>query len=193
MAEAAPPLHGGADSPRQVPGFWDHADSVRPYLKQVARRLLGSGLSAKLDPSDVVQRALLNAHEQANQFQGRTFAEWLGWLSVIVRNETLHAIQFYQRDVRDVRREQPLAIELGSVCQSSVSPQEQAQRREQAALVLAALEHLPEEYRKVVDLRNFQDLPFAAIAEQLGRSVAAVRQLWVRAVRRLRWQIGVEK
>jgi RNA polymerase sigma-70 factor (ECF subfamily) len=176
-----------------VPGFWDHADSVRPYLKQVARRLLGSGLSAKLDPSDVVQRALLNAHEQANQFQGRTFAEWLGWLSVIVRNETLHAIQFHQRDVRDVRREQPLAIELGSVCQSSVSPQEQAQRREQAALVLAALEHLPEEYRKVVDLRNFQDLPFAAIAEQLGRSVAAVRQLWVRAVRRLRWQIGVER
>ena len=193
MAEAAPPKHGGADSPRQVPGFWDHADSVRPYLKQVARRLLGSGLSAKLDPSDVVQRALLNAHEQANQFQGRTFAEWLGWLSAIVRNETLHAIQFYQRNVRDVRREQPLAIELGSVCQSSVSPQEQAQRREQAALVLAALEHLPEEYRKVVDLRNFQDLPFAAIAEQLGRSVAAVRQLWVRAVRRLRWQIGVEK
>ena len=193
MAEAAPPLRGGADSPRQVPGFWDHADSVRPYLKQVARRLLGSGLSAKLDPSDVVQRALLNAHEQANQFQGRTFAEWLGWLSVIVRNETLHAIQYYQRDVRDVRREQPLAIELGSVCQSSVSPREQAQRREQAALVLAALEHLPEEYRKVVDLRNFQDLPFAAIAEQLGRSVAAVRQLWVRAVRRLRWQIGVER
>jgi RNA polymerase sigma factor (sigma-70 family) len=112
---------------------------------------------------------------------------------VIVRNETLHAIQFYQRDVRDVRREQPLAREPGSVCQSSVSPQEQAQRREQAVLVLAALEHLPEEYRKVVDLRNFQDLPFAAIAEQLDRSVAAVRQLWVRAVRRLRWQIGVEK
>ena len=132
-----------------------------------------------------------NAHEQANQFQGRTFAEWLGWLSVIVRNETLHAIQFYQRDVRDVRREQPL--EPGPVCQSTVSPLEQAQRREQAALVLAALEHLPEEYRKVVDLRNFQDLPFAAIAEQLGRSVAAVRQLWVRAVRRLRWQIGVER
>ena len=193
MAEAAPPLHGGADSPRRVPGFWDRADSVRPYLKQVARRLLDSGLSAKLDPSDVVQRALLNAHEQANQFQGRTFAEWLGWLSAIVRNETLHAIQFYQRNVRDVRREQPLAREPGSVCQFSVSPQEQAQRREQAALVLTALEHLPEEYRKVVDLRNFQDLQFAAIAEQLGRSVAAVRQLWVRAVRRLRWQIGVER
>jgi len=191
MAEAAPPQHGGADSPRQVPGFWDRADSVRPYLKQVARRLLSSGLWAKVDPSDLVQRALLNAHEHACQFQGRTFAEWLGWLSVIVRNETLHAIQFYQRDVRDVRREQPL--EPGPVCQSTVSPQEQAQRREQAALVLAALEYLPEEYRRILDLRNFQDLPFADIAEQLDRSVAAVRQLWVRAVRCLRRQIGIEK
>jgi len=153
---------------------------------------LGGGLSAKLDPSDVVQKALLNAHEQAAQFQGRTFAEWLGWLSAIVRNETLHAVRFHQREVRDVRREQRLSPAAALDRQALASPPEQAERREQAAMVLSAMERLPEEYRQVLDLRNLQDLPFAAIAEQLGRTVEAVRQLWVRAVRCLRREIGVD-
>jgi RNA polymerase sigma-70 factor, ECF subfamily len=192
MAEAPVPREGDTSAPGPASGYWDRADSIRPYLKQVARRLMGDGLSAKLDPSDVVQRALLNAHEHAAQFQGRTFPEWLGWLSAVVRNETLHTIQFYRRDVRDTRREEPLDAAQAADRHTLVAPPEQVQRREQAALVMAAMERLPEEYRMILDLRNFQDLPFMAIAEQRGRSVAAVRQLWVRAVRRLRREIGVE-
>jgi RNA polymerase sigma-70 factor (ECF subfamily) len=145
-----------------------------------------------LDASDVIQRALLNAYKHACQFQGRTFAEWLGWLTAIVRNETVHTMQYYQREVRDVRREQPLTPELVADRQALAAPEEQAQRRERAAVVLDALERLPEEYRKVLELRNFEDLPFAAVAAHLGRSVDAVRQLWVRAVRSLRQEIGVE-
>src|SRR5437016_2985304 len=104
-----------ADLPGTV-AFWNQADTVRPYLKQVARCLLGAELAAKLDPSDVVQQAFLNAHRRASQFQGQNFAAWLGWLTAIVRNETLHAVRYYQRDARDVGREHPLPAGTETVC-----------------------------------------------------------------------------
>jgi RNA polymerase sigma-70 factor (ECF subfamily) len=190
MAEPGPPPDSAAEQSPPAPAFWDRAESVRPYLKQVAARLLGAPLSTKLDPSDIVQRAFLSAHQQAPQFRGQTFAEWLGWLVVIVRNESLHALRFYRQGVRDVRREQPLPPGPEAGPPPAASPPEQAQRREQAAAALAALERLPDDYRRVLDLRAFQDLPHAAVAEQLGRSEEAVRQLWVRAVRRLRQELG---
>jgi RNA polymerase sigma-70 factor (ECF subfamily) len=206
MADPQPMLDGSGQPHSPAAVFWDRIGAIRPYLKQLARSVLGGGLSAKLDPSDVVQRALLSAHQHANQFHGETFAEWLGWLAAIVRNESLDAIRYYQQEGRDVGREQALPSNVsvgrisnpsktqavGANVNPSETPSEQAVRREQAAVVLAALERLPEDYRRVVELRNLQDLPYAAVAEQMGRSVEAVRQLWVRAVRRLRLEMRAE-
>jgi RNA polymerase sigma-70 factor (ECF subfamily) len=192
MAETGAPPESGGGPDQPAIAFWDRAASVRPYLKQVAGRLLGGPVSAKLDPSDIVQRAFLRAHEQAAQFRGQTFAEWLGWLVTIVRHESLHAMRHYRQERRDVYREEPLPAAGQVPERPAESPSDQAVRREQAAAVLAALERLPGDCRRVLDLRAFQDLPYAAIADQMGRSEAAVRQLWVRAVRRLRREMGEE-
>ena len=54
-------------------------------------------------------------------------------------------------------------------------------------MILAnALAELPPDYREVILLRHFQDLPFSAIAAQMERSVDSVKNIWVRAIRRLR-------
>ena len=55
---------------------------------------------------------------------------------------------------------------------------------------MAALERLPPDYREVITLRNLQGLSLVEVAGRMGRSHEAVRQLWCRAVRRLREECG---
>jgi hypothetical protein len=55
-------------------------EKFRTYLLLLARMQIGGKLRAKLDPSDVVQQTLLDAHRQQEQFRGRTPAEMAGWL-----------------------------------------------------------------------------------------------------------------
>ena len=47
-------------------------------------------------------------------------------------------------------------------------------------------QRLPDDQRRVVELRHFDGRTHAEIADELGRSTAAVRMLWVRALRNLR-------
>jgi RNA polymerase sigma factor (sigma-70 family) len=49
-----------------------------------------------------------------------------------------------------------------------------------------ALERLPADYQRVLKLRHQQGQSFPDIAQALGRSVGAVRELWFRAVERLK-------
>jgi RNA polymerase sigma-70 factor (ECF subfamily) len=72
------------------------------------------------------------------------------------------------------------------------TPSVHAVRRERAARVLEALERLPHDYREVIHQRIFQHLDYEEIAARLGRTNDAVRCLWVRALRRLRDELGEE-
>jgi RNA polymerase sigma-70 factor (ECF subfamily) len=50
----------------------------------------------------------------------------------------------------------------------------------------AAIERLPADYRRVMELRYTEGLSFEEVGRRLGRSADAARMLWARAVDRLR-------
>jgi len=97
--------HGPDDPPCTLERF-------RSYLHLLARLQLQGRPPARLDPSDVVQQTLLEAHRQRGQFRGQTDVERAAWLRQILAHNLADAARRLHRDKRDVRRERSLEKEL---------------------------------------------------------------------------------
>jgi RNA polymerase sigma-70 factor (ECF subfamily) len=179
--------------------FGQLLESYRAYLNLLVRIEIGRGLQAKVDASDLVQETLLEAHRHLPSFRGGTEAEFTAWLRQIMAGRLANVVRhYYGTQGRDVRLERDLAAHLDQSSQmfeaglvdAGNSPSQQAAQREQSVLLAAAMQALPADYREVILLRHFQDLPFAEIARTMNRSVDSVEKLWVRGLARLRQVMG---
>jgi RNA polymerase sigma-70 factor (ECF subfamily) len=173
-------------------------EHYREYLRLLARLQLDPRLRSKLDPSDVVQEALLQAHRGRDQFRGQTEAEQVAWLRTILARELVRAGRDLGRGKRDVDREQSLerALEASSqrleqwLAAEDSTPGERAERNEDLARLADALAILPDDQREALELFYLQGLPLAEIAARLGRNgTKAVSSLVSRGLRTLRQRL----
>jgi RNA polymerase sigma-70 factor (ECF subfamily) len=169
-------------------------EHFRPYLLLLARSRLEGLPPGKIDPSDVVQQTLLEAHRQRGQFRGRTGETLAAWLRQMLAYNLADAWRALGRAKRDVTRELALEAELEQsssrleawLAAAQSSPSQRAQRQEQLLRLAEALAQLPEDQRTAVELKHLQALSVAAIAQRLGRSETAVGGLLRRGMTRLR-------
>jgi RNA polymerase sigma-70 factor (ECF subfamily) len=176
-------------------------ESYRSYLALLARLQIGRWLQSKVDAEELVQETFLEASRDFLQFQGTTEAEWVVWLRQMLATNLADLVRrFRGTRRRDIRLERQLADELdqssrlldGALVAKQSSPSQQAVRHEQAVLLADMLGRLPEAYREVLILHQLQDLSLPEVARQMGRSVDSVRNLWLRALARLRRLLGVD-
>jgi RNA polymerase sigma-70 factor (ECF subfamily) len=175
-------------------------EGYRSYLTLLARLQIGRRLQGKVDAADLVQETYLKAHRSFAAFQGDREAELLGWLRQVLASTLGDVLRRYcATRCRDVRLERQLADELDQSSRAldrglaapQSTPSQQAVRREQAVLLANALERLPADYREVIILHQLEDLSFAEVAARMGRSLDSVKNLWIRALARLRRSMGV--
>ncbi|MBX9790136.1 MAG: sigma-70 family RNA polymerase sigma factor [Pirellulales bacterium] len=171
----------------------------RRYLALLARAQINRRLQGKVDASDLAQETLLEAHRHFGIFRGTSEAAFAAWLRNILAGLVAnHVRRFLGTQCRDARLERSLAVEIDNtscaigrgVAAAIPTPSEQAVKREASRLLADALELLPEHYRQVILLRHIDELSFAEVAAQMGRSVDSVEKLWVRALGRLRKSLG---
>jgi RNA polymerase sigma-70 factor (ECF subfamily) len=172
----------------------------RGYLALLARLQIGRRLQGKVDATDLVQDTFLQAHHHFDQFRGTAEAELVEWLRQILAGLLANLVRrYFGTQRRDVRLERELADQLAqssrvldrSLVATSSTPSERAARREQAVLLADALGRLPEDYREVIILHHLEELTFPDAAGRMGRSVDSVKNLWARALARLRRSLGV--
>ena len=155
----------------------------RPYLRTVALRILGAGAEA----DDAVQEAWLRL--------GRTGGEGIddlrAWLTRVTSRVCLDMLR-----TRRLRREVPVEIDLddlpagaarAGVEDRAPTPEEEVLLAESVGLALhVVMDSLTPAERVAFVLHDIFDLPFAQIADVLGRSPDAVKMLASRARRRVR-------
>lgn len=164
------------------------------YLRLLARLQLDRRLRAKLDASDVVQTALLKAHQNLHQFRGASEAELVGWLRTILANALAGALRQFATEARDLDRERSLEVGLEEsairvdnwLIAEQSSPSQQAIRHEDLFRLAAALTRLPEDQCRVVELHHLKNRTVAEIADEMGRTKPAVVGLLFRGVKKLR-------
>ena len=166
-------------------------EDYRDYLHLLARLQLDARLQGKLDPSDVVQQTLAKAHQNRDQFRGRTAAEQAAWLRRILANNLVDAARKYQRELavefaleRGVQ-ESSARLEAWLAAEQS-SPSERVGHEEQLLRLAAALARLPDDQRVVVELHHLKQDAVADIARRLGKTEAAVAGLLRRGLKKLR-------
>jgi len=166
----------------------------RNYLTILATTQLDRRLRRRMNPSDLVQEAMLAAHCDFVKFRGSSERELLAWLRQILINCLHHAMEAHldakRRDVRrEISVEQVSAVLDRSVVQfvqvladRGPSPSAPLRQRERAVALADQLAKLRAPYRDVIVLRNLQGLSFEEIADRMGRKAGAVRMLWLRAI-----------
>jgi RNA polymerase sigma-70 factor (ECF subfamily) len=172
-------------------------EPYRDYLRLLARLHLDSRLRAKLDPSDLVQQTLLEAYVAMGAWNEYSQAERAAWLRRILAHNLANAIRDFTRARRDVNLERSLSAALDASSQRLAdlvpdpgpTPNQQALANERLLALAHALIELPETQREAIVLRHYEDCSLEAIAQQLGRSPAAVAGLLHRGLKALRLRL----
>jgi RNA polymerase sigma-70 factor (ECF subfamily) len=181
------------------PALGQLLESYNSYLTLLARVQIGRRVQGKVDAGDIVQETFLEAHRQFPNFRGGSEGELTAWLRRILAGQLALTLRRYLGTKgRDINLERQLGADLdhstqamdGGLIASQSTPSQHVARREQAVILADALGNLPEDYREVIVLRHLEALPFAQVAERMGRSEDSVQKLWVRALASLRRTLG---
>jgi RNA polymerase sigma-70 factor (ECF subfamily) len=156
--------------------FEQRFEEHRPHLRAVAHRMLGSFAEA----DDAVQEAWLRAsaadHDEVDNLAG--------WLTTIVARVCLNHLRSRGR-----RREDPLDVHVADpvvVRLDTGDPEREAELAEAVGHALqVVVEALGPAERLAFVLHDLFAVPFEEIADIVGRSPAATRQLASRARRRV--------
>jgi RNA polymerase sigma-70 factor (ECF subfamily) len=154
--------------PERFADLYDiYFDRIWAYVS----RRVGSREEAEDLVSEVFQKALANLRRF--EWQGAPFSAWLYRIAI---NEIA---DHSERLGRERAIAMPPEIEEAD--------QEEAQDRSK---VFALVRELPEDQRRVVELRFIEEKSTHEVAKALGRSEGAVKQLQFRGLERLRAMIG---
>ena len=170
----------------------------RGYLSTLARIHFHRDLQARVDPEDVVQQTMLEAHASAKHFRGSTEAEQAAWLRRILAANLSNLSRDHRRACRDVKRELPIADFLDQSSRALVqivaadqpSPSSLFEKQDQMLRVAGALAELPTEEQDVIVLRCCEGLSLIDIGTRLDVSTKTVARRLRRGISTLRERLS---
>jgi RNA polymerase sigma-70 factor (ECF subfamily) len=176
------------------------ADLISPHrgrLKRMVKIRLNQRLQGRVDASDIVQDALLEASQRLREYVDRPGMPFFLWLRHLAGQKL---IDVHRRHLGALKRDAGLEISLqhgawpAASCASLAeqllgrftSPSQAAVKAELRLHVQEALASLDPLDREVLALRHFEQLSTAETAAALGISKSAASSRYVRALKRLK-------
>lgn len=174
-----------------VRAFEDLFGRHREYLHQVVASRLDPRIRPRLDPSDVVQEAQLDAFRRFGDFLQRRPMSFRLWLRKTTHERLLMLERYHRHSaLRSIDREVGIPDRsafalVQHLFASGSSPSKRLEQSETARRVQEALGRLPEADREILLMRNLESLTNQEVAEVLQIEPAAASQRYGRALLRL--------
>ncbi len=162
--------------------FDELSATYRPRLAGLVRDRLGELPRQRVEVDDVLQETFLRAFRSFDRFTSSGRDSLFRWLSGIA--------------VNIIREESKRAGRSPAAQTSMESPNQDAsglttlRREERFHRLEEALERLPVDYRRVIQLTRIEKLPPDEVARRMNRSRQAVRNLLLRALGALKDSFG---
>ena len=183
-------IRRAAEGDREAAG-----ELARRYEKPIRRaitRRLGRDLKARIDTDDIYQSTIIAAMDGLPGFTFQGEPALVSWLATIAERRIRMAGRRHRRGKRDPKRERPIDLAEG-VPGSRTCPSEGAVRGEIADWLRSALEKLPEDERRIVELHSYGGMSFEEAAKVLGLSgKSGAHNLFQKALRRMGGLFGTE-
>jgi RNA polymerase sigma-70 factor (ECF subfamily) len=162
----------------------------RDYLHRFVEFRLDPKMAARVDPSDVVQEAQLEAMRRLDDFLQHRPMPFRLWLRQIAYDRLVMLRRYHvgaaRRTVdREVALSERSSLLLAGRMLASSTASKQFARRELAAEIRKAITQVPVHDREVLLMRSFEGLSFEEVAWLLGIDPAAARKRHGRALLRL--------
>ena len=184
----------GSESPferalRGEPVFDELLAQELPRLRAFVRAHLSPQLRLRESSSDLVQSVCHSLLVEKDHFEFRGEAQFRAWLFTIASHKIAEKLRYHMRDRRDMRRDEGLdhgtATAILSAYQTNTTPSQIVESREQVAKLEQAIDLLEPDHREVVTLVRLAGLPYAEVAQIIGRTPEATRMLLGRALIKL--------
>lgn len=173
---------------------WDILVShQRDRLRRMVAFRMDERLQGRIDPSDVIQEALIEAWQRLPEYVNEPKVPLFVWLRTLtLQRMGMLRRTHLERSKRTVNREVDLqqddcssAMAIALV-DSAISPSSVVQRQEMLGHIQERLTGMDPIDREVLALRHFEQLGNAEVASVLGISEPAASLRYSRALRRLR-------
>jgi len=173
--------------------FSKHRDRLRRMVDiRIDRRVSG-----RVDPSDVLQEAFMDASNQLDGYLDAMPMPPFLWLRFLTGQRLMATHRRHLgAQMRDAKLEVPLERAAGPHVQSEslschlagrlTTPSRAAARLEMEARLQDLLDRMHPLDREILSLRHFEELSNNEAAEELGISKAAASKRYIRALERMR-------
>ena len=186
QSQAVPAGGGGVNAPDSGLTSQDMSESEWQKLVESANPTslivvivsrLGPAMRARLEPEDILQESLMQAWQCRGSTRIESRKAFRAWLLTIIDHRIRDAAEHAGAAKRGggtlpTHLNMLKGIEPGTTS----TPSRSASRREQASLMMQALDCVPPESREVVRLRLFQQMTLQDVGQRLGLSLAIVRR-----------------
>lgn len=179
-----------------LPGLFE---SQRAALRRMVQLRLDPRMRGRIDASDVLQEAFLDASRRADEYRADPRMPLRIWLRFLTAQRLMALQRLHLADKRDAGRQRSLqggrpgaqsstmALQLTS---RLTSPSQAAIRAELQRRLESLLESLDPLDREILALRHFEELSNVEAAEILGIAPSAASKRFLRALERLQRQLA---
>ena len=173
---------------------------VRPKLIEYVARKVPVDLRSTVGPEDIVQEAYVQVFRKIETFEPQGDDAFYRWVATIALSRLRNAIKKrraikrggdrFARSANQPGFEDSSIALFARVAGTEKTPSRIMSRKEAARALHDALEDLPEQYRRAIQLVHLEEKPVREAATEMDRTERAIHGLCRRGLQRLEKVLG---